>query len=269
MLKKIIRIVFLFLVGLCTTILMFFDLETWLIVNFEADKIPIFGFHNIINTQNQKSSYGLDYTKQDLEKFLEYLVRENYWFLDSNELYDYFLTNSQPIPTEKMGLKAIMLTFDDGYKNINTNVLPILESLDKKFNQKVKVVLFINPKRIKNPKKNNKYISCEELKGGIKQGYYDVQSHGFSHKRLTELNSSELKIELEAAQKALRECTKELDNNQKVAAHLAYAYNDSNSKVENYTSKYYLSGYLYNHQILKLGWGNNNYQLPRIKVDRN
>ncbi|NEQ41226.1 MAG: hypothetical protein F6K40_35520 [Okeania sp. SIO3I5] len=39
--------------------------------------------------------------------------------------------------------------------------------------------------------------------------------------------------------------------------------------MENYTSKYYLSGYLYNHQILKLGWGNNNYQLPRIKVDRN
>ncbi|NEN91425.1 MAG: hypothetical protein F6K48_21975 [Okeania sp. SIO3H1] len=55
-------------------------------------KIPIFGFHDIIDLQNKadlppyRRLYDMDYTKQDLEKFVEYLVQKNYWFLSSQDL---------------------------------------------------------------------------------------------------------------------------------------------------------------------------------------
>jgi hypothetical protein len=55
-----------------------------------------------------------------------------------------FLTKSQQIPPEHIGQKPIMLSFDDGYKNIYTNLLPILEKLETKYGRKVKVVLFVN-----------------------------------------------------------------------------------------------------------------------------
>jgi peptidoglycan/xylan/chitin deacetylase (PgdA/CDA1 family) len=87
----------------------------------------------------------MNYPKQDLEKFLEYLIIDNYWFLTAQDLYDFFLTKSKIIPPEHWNQKPIMISFDDGYKTVYTILLPILDKLEKKYSKKVKVVLFINP----------------------------------------------------------------------------------------------------------------------------
>lgn len=264
------RILLLLLLAIATVFFIVLDVETWLLVNTATTKIPVFGFHNIIEinpeAENTKPPYGLDYSMHNFENFLEYLIRENYWFLSSNELYSYFLQPSQPIPTEHVGQQAIMLTFDDGYKSVYTKILPLLEKLQTQYNENIKIVLFINPKVMNDPKKHNKYVTCEELKEGVKKNFFDVQSHGFSHKRLTEISRSELIEELAEGQKYLQICTKDIDKNKTVALHIAYAYNDSNQKVESYASNYYFSGFLYNHKILKLGWFKNIYQIPRLKV---
>jgi peptidoglycan/xylan/chitin deacetylase (PgdA/CDA1 family) len=266
---KLLRVLFLIVLGLATAGFVAADLETWLMVNFEAAKIPIFAFHNIIPNSAQNNKDGLAYKEGDLETLLEYLVKENYWFLDTNELYNYFLTNSQPIPQERLGQKPIMLTFDDGYKSIDTIVLPMLERLENKYNKRVKVVLFIYPAVINDAKKANRYLNCEELRKGAIANYYDIQSHSFSHPRLPDLNDEKLAVELEKSQTRLRQCTEGINGNDAVASHLAYPFNDSDNRVENFTSQYYLSGYLYNDQILKLGWIENNYQVPRVAVYRN
>lgn len=254
--------------------LVVFDLETWFIVNSESVNIPIFGFHNIIDLReyndrtSEKSIYGLDYDIQNLGRFVDYLARHNYWLLTTEDLYTYFLDRSRPLPPQHLNQKPVMLTFDDGYKSVYTRILPLLKELENRYGKKLEVVLFVNPKQTRENQKGDRYATCEELREGLAQNLYDIQSHGYSHRRLTELNSRELEWELLAGQEQLRSCLN-YGGDRPIASHLAYAYNDSNSTVEKRASQYYLSGYLYNHQMLKIGWQKDFYQIPRIRVDFN
>lgn len=246
----------------------------WLIIDMTIPKIPILGFHSIADIpklEEKKASQKritIDYSKQEFIKVLEYLIKHNFWFISSQDLYDYFISNSQKIPSEHIGQRPIMLTFDDSYKTFYTNVLPILKELENKYNQKVKVVLFVNPGTMAKSESKTAYnITCENLREGLEKGFFDIQSHGQNHKKLTDLNSKNLIYELETAQLQLRKCTAGLDPNKTVASHIAYPYGASNSQVEKYAAKYYKSGYLYNSRFFWQGWLKNKYQIPRLTVN--
>jgi peptidoglycan/xylan/chitin deacetylase (PgdA/CDA1 family) len=171
---------------------------TYPIVDSVTVKIPIFGFHSVIDRENfdkfpSRASY-LDYTKQD---------------------------------------------FDDGYINANVYLMPILKDLQNKYNKRIKVILFVNPKFMEKKQTSKvQYLKCQDLTEGIGKGFYDVQSHGFSHSDLTKLNTETLQFELAESQKYLKNCTLDLAKNSTIAEHLAYPYNRVNSKVLEYTSKY-------------------------------
>ncbi|NET55179.1 MAG: polysaccharide deacetylase family protein [Symploca sp. SIO2E6] len=245
-------------------------------VMFETitDEIAIFGFHDIINLDNpqelppQRRASDGDYTKQDLEQFIESLVQDNYWFLSSQELYDYFLSlNKKKIPSEHQGQKKVMLTVDDGYKSAHINLMSLAESIEAKYDKKIKFVWFINPSFMGVPGVELDHASCEELREGLTKGFYDLQSHGDHHKDLTTLQVKDLKQELLNSQRILRECTQELDTNKTIGSHIAYPFGETNNQVKKYVSKYYLSGYLYNNLTLKLGWwSKDNYRIPRVSI---
>ncbi|GGA41476.1 polysaccharide deacetylase family protein [Okeania sp. KiyG1] len=236
-------------------------------------KIPIFGFHDIIDLQNKadlppyRPLYDMDYTKQDLEKFIEYLVKKNYWLLSSQDLFVYFINKSQPIPSKHIGQKPVMLTFDDGYEGVHKNGIPILEKMEEKYGEKVKFVLFINPQTlgIKNGK-DLPHLSCQDLREGYQKDFYDIQSHGFTHKNLTKISSKELEVELYFAKLALRKCTNDLDRNKIVAAHIAYPYGAINRKVEKKLPKYHLTGFIYDDKFLKVNYLKNKFRISRITV---
>ncbi|NEP06836.1 MAG: polysaccharide deacetylase family protein [Okeania sp. SIO2G4] len=236
-------------------------------------KIPIFGFHDIIDLQNKadlppyRPLYGMDYTKQDLEKFVEYLVQKNYWFLSSQDLFVYFINKSQPIPSKHIGQKPVMLTFDDGYEGVHKNGMPILERMEEKYGEKVRFVLFINPKTLGvNNGKDLPHLSCQNLIEGYQKDFYDIQSHGFTHKNLTKISSKELEVELYFAKLALRKCTNDLDRNKIVAAHIAYPYGAINTKVEKKLPKYHLTGFIYDDNFLKVNYLKNKFRISRITV---
>lgn len=260
------RIGLAFIVGLTATFI-YFDLT--------APKLPIFGFHSIINLKNPNDSPFLassfkqmNYQRQDFEKFLGDLMYRNYWFLTTQELYDYFVTKSKPIPAEHIGQKPIMLSFDDGYKNIYTNLIYTLERIEKKYGKKVKVVLFVNPGTLADYVSNSSiHMTCNDLREGIKKGFYDVQSHGLTHKNLTKINEQELIAELSKAQTNLKKCVADLDPDSKFGSHIAYPYGATNKQVEKYASQYYLSGYLYNSKIMKIPNFSNHYKISRITVN--
>lgn len=245
--------------------------------NFTAkrERIPILGFHDIIDLQNPaqippyRQSFEIDYTKQDLEKFLEYLIKENYWFLSAQDLYIYFIEKSQPIPSEYHGRKPIMLTFDDGYQGIHENALPILEKLAKKYNRKGKLVLFINPQTMgmQNDEKDVPHTTCDNLREGYQKGFYDVQSHGYSHQNLTKLKGKALDNELALAKFALRKCLHDLDKNKLVAAHIAYPYGAVNKSVEKALKPYYISGFLYDDKFLRVNRINNKLRISRLTIN--
>ncbi|MFN6567268.1 polysaccharide deacetylase family protein [Dendronalium sp. ChiSLP03b] len=244
------------------------------IINFQYTTpiIPILGFHGIIDAKsNIRNSYPEDmqYLKQDIEKLIEQLIINDYWFLTTQDLYDFFLTKSKKIPSQYQKKKPVMISFDDGYKTVYTNLLPVLYKLQKKYGKKVKVVLFINPGSLARKGSNDSiHLECNELREGLRKGFYDIQSHGLNHQDLTKLNRRELIRELLQARTELRKCTHDLDPDQQVASHFAYPYGAYNQQVESYVSKYYLSSYLYNDELLNYGCSKNHYEIPRLMVNR-
>jgi peptidoglycan/xylan/chitin deacetylase (PgdA/CDA1 family) len=243
-----------------------------LIFQDTATVIPILGFHGVINNKNsvtQLEQGRMHYSQKDLEKFLEYLLSNDYWFITSQDLYE-ILSNKNPSKSQIfIKKKPIMISFDDGYRTVYTNLLPVLKRLEKKYGKKVKVVLFINPGTLSNKVSvNSTNLSCQELREGLQQGFYDIQSHGLNHKNLTKLNNKNLIKELLEAQNQLRKCTHDLDPQKKVASHFAYPYGAYNQRVKKYVSKYYLSGYLYNNNILSRNFLKNQYEIPRLTVSR-
>ena len=262
---------FSFLFAFLLTLLIAKAIEATLVV-----KIPVFGFHDIVDIQNERKNLLLqpelksDYYQPDLEAFLENLVRDNYWFISTQELYDYYLSKPyKPLPPEHRQQKKVMITFDDGYKSVYTNLLPILEKLENKYGKKVKVVLFVNPGFIGRRGKTLDKANCQELREGFQKGFYDLQSHGLNHENLTTISVKALDRELAQAQIKLRKCTQGLDPDGTVGSHIAYPYGAVNKEVDKYVSRYYLSGYLYNSLTLKLGlFGANRYRIPRLTANK-
>lgn len=245
---------------------------TLLTTEFTTPRVPLFGFHGVTDSENSDSKsilIEMDYPKQDLEKFLEYLVHHNYWFLTTQDLYDFFITKSKPIPQKHWNQKPIMISFDDGYKTIATNLMPVLEKLEEKYNRKVKIVLFVNPGTLATSNSRaSTHLKCQDLREGLEKGFYDIQSHGLNHENLTKLAPHKLIDELLQAQTQLRTCTEGLDPKNQVASHLAYPFGAYNQQVEAYAAKYYLSSYLYNSRILKYCRFKNHHEIPRLTVNR-
>jgi peptidoglycan/xylan/chitin deacetylase (PgdA/CDA1 family) len=242
-------------------------------IDAQSFKIPIFGFHSIFDRTNpdrlpSRAAY-LDYSVQDLEEFLEYLIQEKYWFLSSQDFYDYFLVKAKTIPEQYIGQRPVMLTFDDGYENINAFVLPLLEKLEEKYNLKIPIVLFLNPAFMERKKSqsNVEYLNCDRIKDGFNRGFYDVQSAGVDHANLTKISISDLEFELRESQRKLQECIAETTKNT-VALHFAYPYNRVNSQVTFYTAQYYRSGYLYNDKIQRINRFHHNYRISRVGISR-
>jgi poly-beta-1,6-N-acetyl-D-glucosamine N-deacetylase len=232
--------------------------------------IPIFSLHDIVDLNNLPTSSFqslslYNNTKQDLEKFLDYLIRNNYWFLSTQELSDYFIEKSQPLPSEHLSQKPIMLTFDDGYKGVHTYLFPILESLQNKYGRSAKLVLFVNPSSINSAR----HLTCDELRQGLVNGFYDIQSHSFHHYDLTKLSDEQLIFEFAEAQKAIRQCTQGLDHNKTVGLHLAYPYGSYDTRVQLQASKYYLSSYSFENIPLQPNQLTNKYQIPRLNIIKN
>lgn len=243
-----------------------------LIFQDNATIIPILGFHGVINNKNSVTHLEqgrMHYPQKNLERFLEYLLINDYWFITSQDLYEILSNQNHTNSDLFVKKKPIMISFDDGYRTVYTNLLPVLKKLEKKYGKKVKVVLFINPGVLsKKSNINSTNLSCQELRDGLQQGFYDIQSHGLNHKDLTRLSNKNLIKELLESQNELRKCTHDLDPQQKVASHFAYPYGAYNQRVQKYVSKYYLSGYLYNNKILNRSFLKNQYEIPRLTVNR-
>ena len=239
-------------------------------------EIPIFGFHDIVDLRNpqeippQRRDFPGDYSQQNLEPFLDDLVRQNYWFLSTQELYEYFIANpKKPVPSEYGDRKKVMITFDDGNKSIYTHLLPILQRLENKYGRKTKVVVFVNSGFLGRQDSLIKKVTCQDLRDGMQKGFYDIQSHGLNHENLTKISMTALDRELSQDQIILRKCTKDLDPNQIVASHIAYPFGAVNKQVDKYLVKYFSSGYLYDSLKLKLRFfPPNKYRISRLTVNK-
>jgi peptidoglycan/xylan/chitin deacetylase (PgdA/CDA1 family) len=249
-----------FLVGL-----LFF----WFIFKTFSLEVPVFGFHGVYDQNTPSANIrNFDYSKEQLKLFLEDLAQRKYWFLSSQELYDYFLSpQRKAIPPEHDQDRPIMLSFDDGYKSAHNNLMEILPEIEQRYGKKIKIVFFINP-GFMGKEGNYNHATCEDLRQGYSQGYYDLQSHGQNHENLTQITLLKAQSELSRAQKDLKACVGDRDNGKEVANHFAYPFGATNDEVAKLTAKYYQSSYLYNSRALHPLHDKDKYRLSRFTVNR-
>ena len=126
--------------------------------------VPVMMYH-AVGWGSEKANLFVN--PSSLERQIVYLLDHGYtpiWFEDLEHVEDYE--------------KPILLTFDDGWQNNYTNLLPLC----KKYEVKVTVFLvwkFIHP--------HGNHLSAEEAMEMYESGYVSFQSHTMDHSNLTTL----------------------------------------------------------------------------------
>lgn len=184
--------------------------------------------YHSIDKPCQNDKLGLRISVQNFKSQIEYLIKNNYTILEMDELADRLSHN-------KVESKMIAITFDDGYKDILTNVFLILNEL------KIKFTIFVSPFFLDGNVDNAGYwsrwdhldwkdIYCLKEKG------VNIGCHSGNHKDLTLLTEMELYDEIGSSKEILE---KRLGC---VIKSFSYPYGKFNQKVKDVVGK---SGYKY------------------------
>jgi len=245
-------------------------LDEWIAHSYASVSVPVFGFHNV--TTGDPESY-LDYSAADLRVFLEDLARNDYYFLDSVEFYEYFVSRDRNIQ-ELDGKRPVMLSFDDGNVASTRNFIDVARSIEAKYGIFPKATLFVNTQHFDDREPKNK-LRCADFQDSWRGEVIDVQSHGHRHQDLTQLGDRELREDLQQSQSAIVACaqpetpktskTSNDDATRRVLS-LAYPYNAWDDRVETATREVYDAAYTYSNSVFRWGWNENAYEIPRVRV---
>jgi len=145
-----------------------------------AKGIPVLMYHNVVDSESIKHYSDKKYKKifistDKFKKQMQFLKDNNYKTLTLDELYG-FVENGQKLPKN-----SVLITFDDGRKNVFINAYPILKE------NNFKAVEFIITSKIqeKTQKYDSlkwQYMSKEELKKANDVFEYASHTHNM-HKR--------------------------------------------------------------------------------------
>jgi len=119
---------------------------------------------------------------------MAYLFHHKYKIISENELIE-FVKKRTPLP-----LRSVLLTFDDGYEDNYSQVLPVLEKFG------FKAMIFISPNLI-----NKKgYLTYKMIKETNKKCFF-YGTHTFTHAHLPNLSRNEAKREILESKTILEE----------------------------------------------------------------
>ena len=146
-------------------------------------------YHSIDSFDVSKDKMGMAVPVQSFYDQMEYLKENNFHVISLSELIDFFSSGST-IPH-----KTIAITFDDGFKSILTNALPILQEFG------FSATLFLNINFLK--KKVPKDYYCSDWPTlnweGVKQLHESdvyIGSHALTHRKLTKVSDKNLHDEI-------------------------------------------------------------------------
>ena len=149
---------------------------------FLLQPIRVFCLHHVCETYDESYMYHGDWMQIDEFKAKVLSMQQNgVEFISLTDAYNHICNDYVRCK------KYAVLAFDDGYASLK-EILPWLE------NQKIPAALFINGKYLdgksyrKNPKE--KYLTKEEL-FALTSPFIEIGSHGWEHKRATEMTAEE------------------------------------------------------------------------------
>lgn len=206
--------------------------------------VPILLYHYVEYIQNTADTIrvSLNINPNIFEQQVQTLVSAGYTFITAKDLGN-ILDGSMALPKN-----PVILTFDDGHWDLDTDVLPILERYN------VKATAYIITGYLGNPDS----LSPSQLQDVINSGLVEIGAHTVDHKNLTSLNTTLATYEIDTSKSTL-----EQDYNIHVYS-FAYPYGGFNSnaiqivKNDGFTNAVStLSGTIQNNQ--------NRYYLSRIR----
>lgn len=148
--------------------------------------IPILMYHQVVEKEIA-SPHKIFITAVQFEKHLLFLKESQFTSLTFADLYRY---KTGILPWSEFPKKPIILTFDDGYENNLTLALPLL----KKYNFKSVIYLLAHPHTTNYWDKNSGAPSLPLMSREQRQiisEFMEVGSHGFDHKKLSEMTDKE------------------------------------------------------------------------------
>lgn len=116
-------------ITLCISIFALFLIKIIIPHYVTRDGLCVLAYHGVVSDEEKQTDYKDDiYTLSvsQFEKHMKYLYDNGFTTYSMDEVNSYINGEIQ-IPQ-----KAVVLTFDDGYKNFNNVVKPILEKYDFK-----------------------------------------------------------------------------------------------------------------------------------------
>lgn len=177
----------------------------------ELVKVPILIYHYVEYVKDEKDTIrkSLNINPDTFEKQLQTLLNNSYTFIFVDELADY-LDGKASLPP-----KPIIITFDDGYGDFYTDVLPIL----KKYN--VKATIYVVPGFL--DKLNA--MTSQQIQEVANSGFVEIAAHTVHHRNLEN-------IFLESAEKEMVDSKIQLEKLLgKGVNNFAYPYGGFNQEI--------------------------------------
>ncbi len=146
-------------------------------------KVPILLYHYVeyVKDPGDKIRISLNIQPFVFESQLKTLTEAGYTFMTPSDIPDLF-NGSRKLPE-----KAVILSFDDGYRDFYTDVFPLL----KKY--QAKAVAYIVPGFLDKP--NN--LTSRQLKEILDSGLVEIGAHTMHHVYLKGMNGKSAKLEIE------------------------------------------------------------------------
>ena len=148
--------------------------------------------------------------------------------------------------------QSIVITFDDGYKTIMTNVFPII----KKYN--IPIIVFLCPELFD----KDGYLNQDDLIKLQKSGLVDFGIHGYKHKYYGNYSVNIFKYDFEKSIKWFNEKL-----NIKFPKYFSFPYGSYNNEILDYLHKHELITHIFISKFKTLSLKKNNVSLiPRVSI---
>lgn len=168
LLLKILFILILFSLGIGSTFFALFSKAS----PEEAVSLPIIMYHSVLKNETQVGDYRI--SQKAFETDLQYLKEHGYTTVVVEDLIAY-IKEDKPLPE-----KPVMLTFDDGFYNNLTDVLPLLIQ----YNMKgiISPVGKYTEQFTENPDPNPRYayLTWKDIERLQKSGHIEIQNHSYN-----------------------------------------------------------------------------------------
>jgi len=201
-------------------------------------KTPVVLMYHLIEEEPFTELESLFVRPDDFDAHLKMLKEEGYGFLFASEY------------TQSVNNKSVIITFDDGYLDNYTEMLPILQR------NGAKATIFVAGGNLGKPN----FIDEEQLVALAESPCIEIGSHTMNHALMTQISKDEVRTELEESKSVLERIT-----GLEVTS-FSFPEGDFSLKLLKDTGKYYDTAFI--TRTARPGVLTNRYKIPRISVSR-